>query len=519
MGLSASSLAAAVGASANNVQFQSSAENVPRKIVVIGSYDAAKTTVVPNTPVLCTGPGDAAGKYGRGSMLHRLVTAVDKGSNGVEMYCIPQSAPPGSEYIRATGSIDFATSLVTAAGTLYLYIAGDPCHVALAVGDTPSGIAAKVAAKVTALLDLPVSGAVGTTEVDFTAKMTGPYGNDIKITLNEGFQETTPLGVVATITDMTGGVGTPAISGALTALGTGDDTNELGFTDGVTGYGQDTTTLDALSNWNGAGNTVEGCYDKLVARPIRFLSGDTSTGSAGLATLVALGNARTTDRTNGVIAVPGSCNHPEEIAAIAIGIMARTNNNRAAESYLGKVLTGVFPGPLADRWTADYDSRDTAVKAGISPTVVSNSAVLLQNVLSFYHPDNVTVSSNGYRSMRNISIVQNLLANVKANFQQEKWQGVSIVADIAKVSNIIDRQKARDIDAVMDDLLALVTAFESHAWIYSAAFTVARLQAGDCIAVRAGGLGFDITLPVMLSGEGGIFDTEVQFDTNLSIVL
>jgi phage tail sheath gpL-like len=517
MTLSATSLAAAVGASVKNVQFQSGAVNVPHRIVVIGTYDPTKTSIVPNVPVLCTGPGDAAGRYGRGSMLHRLVTAVDKGSNGVEMYCIPQAE--AADPVQAAGNIEFATSLVTAAGTLYLYVNGDPCHVSLVVGDTPATISTKVAAKITALLDLSITGTAGATAVAVEAKMAGPYGNDIVLSLNEGFNESTPAGVVCVITQPTGGTGIPDIDSALTALGTGDDVNELGFTEGVHGYGQDSTTLDSISTWNGVGNDAIGCYDKLIARPVRFLCGDTVAGSAGLADLVALGAARVYDRTNGVVAVPGSCSHPAEIAALAVGIMARVNNNRAAESYIGQILTGVFPGALADRWTSDYDSRDTAVKAGISPTVVKNGAVLLQNVLSFYHPDTITVTSNGYRSMRNISIVQNLLYNVKANFQQEKWLGISIVADVAKVGNIVDRQKARDIDAVMDDLVELVKSFEEHAWVFSAAFTLDRLKAGGCIALRAGGLGFDITLPVMLSGEGGIFDTEVQFDTDIAIVL
>jgi phage tail sheath gpL-like len=389
-------------------------------------------------------------------------------------------------------------------------------QVALAVGDTPALIAAKVTAKINANLDLPVTSATGTTECTITAKMAGPYGNKIKLSVNEGFQEATPAGAVVAFTQPTGGTGIPDISDALDGLGTGDDTNYLGVTDGVHGYGLDTSTLDALSNWNGGGDEAVGCYDKLVARPVRFLVGDVD---SGMATLVALGAARTSDRTNGVLAVPGSCNHPYEIGAIAIGIMARLNNNRASESYLGKVLPGVIPGALATRWTGDYDNRDTVVKAGISPTVVSGGAVLLQNVLTFYHPDSVVATSNGYRSMRNISIVQNLLANVKANFAAEKWQGISIVADVAKVSNIIDRQKARDLESVMDDLVALATSFEEHAWVYSAAFTINRLKAGACIALRAGGLGFDITLPVMLSGEGGIFDTEIQFDTNISITL
>ena len=106
-----------------------------------------------------------------------------------------------------------------------------------------------------------------------------------------------------------------------------------------------------------------------------------------------------------------------------------------------------------------YTARDTAVNSGVSPTVVRGGAVLLQNVVSFYRPDNVADTSNGYRSMRNISILQNILNDQLNNFRSERWQGISIVSDVALVSNSSSRQKARDINSVLDDDVALAYAW------------------------------------------------------------
>jgi phage tail sheath gpL-like len=518
MPLSASSLAAAVGAAAQNVKFQSAALNVPRKIVIIATYDPAKTGIADNVPALSLGPADAGNKYGFGYMAHRLAKGSDEGSNGVETWIIPQPEAGGA--VASTGNVS-VTGTATEAGTLFMYISGYPCHVPVASGDDGAAIVANAVAKITADKDQPVSGAIGTptTQLDLTAKSKGPWGDDIKITFNEGFQEATPGGLTVVVTDMSGGAGIPDIQDALDGMGTGDDQNERQFTDGIHGYGIDTTTLNKLSVWNGEGNQFLGNYSKTVARPIRFLNGDTEAGGSGLSTLIALGDGRKSDRTNGIVAVPGSSGNPSEIAAKAIGIMARINNDRAAENYLGQILPNVFPGAPADRWTSDYDSRDTAVKAGISPTVVEGGAVKLQNVLTYYHPDSVTSDSNGYRSQRNISILQNILENIRANFQAEKWQGISIVADVARVTNATDRAKARDIGAVLDDLVALATSFESRAWIFSAAFTISRLQAGGLVTIRPGGTGFDIRLPVLLSGEGTIFDSVVEFDTSLAVIL
>jgi hypothetical protein len=118
--------------------------------------------------------------------------------------------------------------------------------------------------------------------------------------------------------------------------------------------------------------------------------------------------------------------------------------------------------------------------------------------------------------MRNISILQNILYNVRRNFEQEKWLGISIVADVGRVSSAVDRQKARDVDAVIDDLVALAKAFEGKTWIYTADFTIAKLKVSGAVSIRSGTTGFDSTLSVILSGEGAILDTVVEFDTSIA---
>jgi phage tail sheath gpL-like len=91
MPLSQSSLAAAVGAAVQNVQFQATALNLPRKILIIGTYDPSITSVVDEVPVLITSPEDAGTKFGFGFMIHRLAVQAFAGSQGVETWVIPQS--------------------------------------------------------------------------------------------------------------------------------------------------------------------------------------------------------------------------------------------------------------------------------------------------------------------------------------------------------------------------------------------------------------------------------------------
>jgi len=526
MALDENSLANAVGASVRNTQFQPQANVLQRRIGIVATYDPAILTVIDEVPVQVVSAEDAGAKFGFGFMAHRLAREAFKGSQNIETYVIPQSEAGGA--VVADGSTDFTVTTVVA-GVLYLYVAGDriaidiPAEIAT-VATTADDIAGLVVAAIAAGdSGFPVTAVVDGTilsQVNYTAKSKGPYGNDITVEFNLGTAEELPGGVSVVTVDMALGAGVPTMADALdNGLGTGDVANELGITDFTHGYGQDATTLSAISTYVGEGNDFTGLYAKTVARPFRALTGDTAVGSAALTALIVITDARKTDRANGVLAVPGSASHPSEIAAQAIGHLARINNIRAEESYTDIVLAGVWPGDAVDQWTADYDDRDLAVKSGVSPTSIKTGAVVLQNMVTFYRPDSVPVASNGYRSMRNISITQNVLNSVRLNFEQAKWQGISIVSDVNRVGNATSKVKARDISSVLDDLVALALDFEDRAWIFSSSFTIDALQDAGSVTIRAGGTGFDSLLKLVYSGEGGILDTVVEFDTSIAAAL
>ncbi len=514
MALDSASRAFAVGAGVKNVVFQPSADILPRKVGIIGTYDPAKTLVVDEVPFLSLSSEQTGDVFGFGFMVHRLHVQVEKSGWGGPVYIIPQTETSA----QSAGDVTFTASGLIA-GTVFMYIAGIPVPFDVVTGGDSDSVAAAAAAAITAIKELPVTAVDTLAVTDITAKSEGLWGDDISIAFNLKPGEAFPVGLTsAVITDMTGGAGTPDITDALNGLGTGDNANELNLTDIVHGYGIVTTMLDKILAYGGAGDTFLGLYAKTVARPFRVLTGDVAAGSAGLTAVTALGDGRKTDRINGIISVPDSANHPSEIAAQVIGHMARINNNRAEEHYLGINLIDIDPGDTAERWSSQFDNRNTAVTAGVGTTLVKNGVVTLQNIMSFYHPDSIPVSSNGYASMRNISILQNILNSIKTTFSATKWQGISIVADTQKVTNIVDRQQARDIDSVIDELVALAVAFESRAWIFTSAFTIDGLKEAGAVAIRTGTNGFDTIIPVILSGEGGIFNNEVEFDVSTAIL-
>jgi len=516
MPLSSNTIAAGVGSAVKNVQHKTSADVLDRKQLIFATYDPAKTAVVANEPVLVLNEADAGDKFGFGFMAHRLVLKNALGAAGIETWVMPQAEAGGAA--AAAGEIDFTGSTGVLAGTLVVYVAGDPIAVAITTAMTVEEIADAVVAAVNARPETPVIAAktAVTFEVTFTAKSKGTYGNDIDLSLSIGASDATPTGVTAAITAMTGGSGIPVMADSLAALGTGDNANEAHFTDCVHGYGTDATTLDAILTYVGAGNDFTGLYSKTVARPFRFLTGDTVAGSAGLAALIVISDTRLTDRSQGIISVPGSQSHPSEIAAQAIGYAARINDNLGQGDYVNGQLIGVQPGAKADRWTADYDNRDTAVKSGISTTIVRGGVVFIQDIITFYRPANVPVANNGYRDFADISRTQNILNSQYVFFSQEQHQNLIIVADIAKVTNPTVRKKARDVNTQTDFVVQLVRSWEAIGWIASGDFTVNLLKQGGYVTVRTGGDGFTINIPVIYSGDGKITDVTTQFDTSFA---
>jgi hypothetical protein len=151
--------------------------------------------------------------------------------------------------------------------------------------------------------------------------------------------------------------------------------------------------------------------------------------------------------------------------------------------------------------------------------MAKNGVLTIQNLITFYRPADVAPESNGYRAMRNISIIQNLLYNYRMNFERDKLKGITIVQDTSAVSNVTSRLKARDVGSVLDDLVALADVFAGNAWLYTASYTKSELQKGDKVSLRAGLSGFDIIFPVILSGEGGIYNSVITFDTSIAILL
>jgi phage tail sheath gpL-like len=519
MAISPTSLAAGNALTFKNVPQVATVTDVPRKLLITGTYLAAKTGVVPEVPVLITSAADMANRAGDGTDSHRLAIAAYKGSAGsVEKWWQPQAEAGAAA--AAVGEVTFVVGTVEA-GTLHMFIGGDYVPVTTTAGMTLEQLTDACVAAIAAKPELPLSGATAVTtfELDLTAKSAGVFGNDVTIAFNLVPGQTLPGGVTsATVTvPMAGGSGIPTISDALNALGTGDDANQNRFTAMVHPYGQDSATLLAISDYIGATDQAVGTYLPTAARPFYSAVGDTTAGSAGLTAALAFTDARRTQRGNGFIAAPGEYQHPAEIAANVVGTAERQSISIAGKDFVDTPLSGITPYSVsANRWTKDHTQRETAVQGGVGTTQVKGGVLTIQNFISMSRPANVPVASNVYRAIANQVKTQNMIFNDLAAFATEFWAQAIIVADVAVVGGAA-KTYAKDVNAVKAVLVSLANQYAKKGWLYTAAYTIEKLNDSDAITPRVNGTGFDYKAKRIYSGTGGVMNGFVEADTSLAV--
>ena len=191
-----------------------------QRTLLIGQITSAGT-LAPNVPVISQSVAEAKASAGPGSILAGMTAAYRANDSFGEVWYLPLADDAGAT--AATGSVLFAGP-TTAAGTVYLYIAGQLVSVPLTSGTTAIAAAAAVSAAINASTDLPVVAAVdGVTaaKVDLTAKNKGLVGNDIDVRVNyrgAAGGETLPAGLTATVTAMASGAVNPVLTTALANL-------------------------------------------------------------------------------------------------------------------------------------------------------------------------------------------------------------------------------------------------------------------------------------------------------------
>lgn len=192
---------------------------------------------LPNIPKPIGTQAQADREYGQGSELASMFAASFANNFAHEIWALPVAPLAGST--AAAAQITILTP-PSEAGMVHLYIGGH--HVGIAVGttDTPTTIAAALAAAINDEPNLQVVATAAAGVVTVTCKTRGKNGNDITLVLNYygkiGGQELPP-GMTMTV-PLTLGTGTGAVVGG----------GEPDFTDAIANLGEHEYEYVALPN-------------------------------------------------------------------------------------------------------------------------------------------------------------------------------------------------------------------------------------------------------------------------------
>jgi len=158
---------------------------------------------------------DAAHYFGRGSMLHLMITAAITANRYVEIEAVGLDDAAGSA--AATGPVTF-TGAATDAGVATIKVAGRQVQVAVQSGQTAANVAAAILPLLTAQVAWPVESSVAAGVVTLAARNKGTVGNGVAYEAS-----ITAPGMGVTVVQPSGGAVDPDITATLASVFTSSD--------------------------------------------------------------------------------------------------------------------------------------------------------------------------------------------------------------------------------------------------------------------------------------------------------
>jgi len=366
----------------------------PYRILVIGQRLGAGT-VAANVLTQVTRAEQAAGYFGRGSMLDRMLRALKLNNSFTECWAL--ALDDSGAGTQGTGSIAFAGS-PTAAGTLSLYIGGQIVEAAVTAGQTATAIAAAVAAAVNATTDLPVTAAAVAGTVNLTARHKGAAAGEIDVRAGYYAGEAVPAGLTAVATPVTGGTGNPSLAAAITAIGEEwFDIIAVPYTDN-TNLALLKTELD--DRWG----------------PLRAIEGHAISAIPGThASITAFGAAQNDPHLT-VVGVEKSPTPAYEWASAVAGVAAYFGNIDPARPFQTLEIKGVLAPAEADRFT--QAERNLCLYDGIATyTVDADGTCRAERLVTTYQVSSFGADDPSYLDLETMLTLGFLRYSFRARFR------------------------------------------------------------------------------------------------------
>ena len=319
--------------------------------------------------------------FGRGSMLAEMCKAAKAVNAYSEMWAV--ALDDHASGVAATKTVTIAGA-ATAAGVLYLMIAGQAVPCAVANEDSATEVAANAVTVINATTDLPVTAASAEGVVTLTARHKGECGQSIDVRINHYQGERTPAGLTVTIANETTGEQNPDITAALAAL------SDQQFDYIALPY-LDVTNLAALET------ELETRWGPL--QPIDGLAFGAVSGTFG--EMTTFGASRNSKHVS-VLAV-GKMPSPPWVAAACYAAKAGYDLNvDPALPLATEVLTGLVPARIQDR--LNQSERNTLLHTGLSTVEVdSGGRVLIERAITMYQKNADGLDDPSYLNVNTIA--------------------------------------------------------------------------------------------------------------------
>ena len=383
----------------------------------------------------------------------------------------------------ATGSLAFAGTQ-TLGADYTLKIASEIIKFNLARGETALQAATKVKALIDGNVNIAVAaGVIAGDAIPLAANWAGITGDEIGIEF-EGLTQ----GIAVTITPMSGGVGTPSVTAAISNF-------QITYTDVVNAFG-DTANLDALEVRN------EELWDALESRPFISFYGSKETDP----TLVSADTeTRLNERTNAKFPVLGSPSVLVEIAASLVALVSSTKNSDPAQPYYDSAIFGITPGnSTVVQWS--FIERDFIEKRGCGTSFIDNGLIKVGGVLTTFHP--VGEDNPGFRYAVDIAKIQFQLFRLRQLFTGSKWIKKILVGDRDEVTN----PNARKPSDAKSDVWALIDEWADAAIVVDREFlkenTFTEIDPENPKRLN-------VVVPSILSGDARIRSIDLKFSTEV----
>jgi phage tail sheath gpL-like len=216
-------------------------------------------------------------------------------------------------------------------------------------------------------------------------------------------------------------------------------------------------------------------------------------------TRAAVTDLRKNDFANFLIQSTGSPEIPFVIAARGlVNIMNVANSNPPVNNY--GLLTGLRAGP--DEVQETYLVRNNAVGKGSSTNIKSGSVAELNDIVTFWHPDDESIKSRRY--VVDMIKLMNVVFNVRMIMESNEIKGAPLVPD----ENATKNPKAVQPKMIKTYMINLAKDLAELAILAEAEFTKKNL------VVKISSMNpkrLDLQYPCKLSGNVEVSSTDIYF--------